>query len=156
MFFATNWYSDGSQNHAFRGIQMVGFPKSTLQFEHPRTIFKNPPVPYINYISRGRPRSKARARSSTASYASILCCDFVLLRSFHCPVFKSMYHWTSSFVVTYARARALFPNPPLISPMHDNAWQWLSASYGQHSYQNTGVIEKNPGKQCVNFVGSIS
>ena len=42
VFFATNWYSDGSQNLAFRGIQMVGIPKSTLQFEHPRTIFKTP------------------------------------------------------------------------------------------------------------------
>ena len=41
VFFATNWYSDGSQNHAFRGIEMVDFPKS--KFEPPRTKFFEDP-----------------------------------------------------------------------------------------------------------------
>ena len=37
VIFAEKWYRDGSQNHAFRGIEMVEIFK--LYFEHPRTNF---------------------------------------------------------------------------------------------------------------------
>ena len=52
VFFATNWYSDGSQNHAFRGIEMVDFPKSTLSI--PVQFFlKNAPPAMLCPSERG-------------------------------------------------------------------------------------------------------
>ena len=42
VLFAAKWYRDGSQNHAFWGIEMVEILK--LYFEHPRTnFFEEPP-----------------------------------------------------------------------------------------------------------------
>ena len=40
--FAEKWYRDGSQNHAFRGIEMVEILNSTLSIPV-RNILKNPP-----------------------------------------------------------------------------------------------------------------
>ena len=39
VLFAEKWYRDGSQNHAFRGIEMVEILNSTLSMMHPRTMF---------------------------------------------------------------------------------------------------------------------
>ena len=72
VFFAANQYSDGSQNQAFCGIEMVEVLKSTLSI--PVQIFlKNPPHPgptlsahlfrsfmgkkIIHHPPRGKPRS---------------------------------------------------------------------------------------------------
>ncbi len=41
VFFAAIWYSDRSQNHTFRGKEMV--QNSEVYFEHPRTKNENPP-----------------------------------------------------------------------------------------------------------------
>ena len=44
VLFAEKWYRDGSQNHAFRGIEMVEILNSTLSFPV-RIFLKNPPPP---------------------------------------------------------------------------------------------------------------
>ena len=47
VLFAEKWYRDGSQNHAFRGIEMVEILNSTLSI--PVQIFlRNPPPPGYN------------------------------------------------------------------------------------------------------------
>ena len=44
VLFAEKWYRDGSQNHAFRGIEMVEILNSTLSIPV-RFFLKNPPPP---------------------------------------------------------------------------------------------------------------
>ena len=44
VLFAEKWYRDGSQNHAFRGIEMVEILNSTLSII-PRTNFLKTPPP---------------------------------------------------------------------------------------------------------------
>ena len=44
MLFAEKWYRDGSQNHAFRGIERVEILNSTLSIPV-RIFLKNPPPP---------------------------------------------------------------------------------------------------------------
>ena len=46
VLFAEKWYRDGSQNHAFRGIEMVEILNSTLSIPV-RIFLKNPPPPGV-------------------------------------------------------------------------------------------------------------
>ena len=47
MFFVAIWYSDGSQNHASRGIEVVEILKSTLSIPV-QMFFKDPPPDSIS------------------------------------------------------------------------------------------------------------
>ena len=62
VFFATNWYSDGSQNHAFRGIEMVDFPKSTLS------------IPVQIFLKNAPPRSEYRNSDSRVEQLCTIKC----------------------------------------------------------------------------------
>ena len=44
VFYAANWYSDGSQNHAVSGIEMVEILKSTLSIGLPVQNFLKTPL----------------------------------------------------------------------------------------------------------------
>ena len=48
-FFAEKWYRDGSQNHAFRGIEMIEIFNSTLSIPV-RFFLKTPPPPGFPHV----------------------------------------------------------------------------------------------------------